>query len=571
MLETKEFDTDVLIVGGGGAGAVAAIRAASLDSRVLVVTKGPFPSGNTSLAMAGYSAALGYADPRDNPDVHFDDIMRTGKGLNNPNVVRARTKEIVMVTKELDSWGIDFVREDGKLAQKPAPAWHTYSRIVHQGFNTGKAVTKCLREKTRQMDIKNLEYTVIGGLLKDDKRIAGAWGFDFKTGEFILIRTKAVVMATGGMGHLFPNTDNVDQITGEGYALAYNAGAELVDMEMAHFNIAPCYPEGMRASIAVSGIIRDFINEGGAKLYNNQEERFMIKDYPDTGEKGRTGMELARAVGREICEERGTIHGGVYLDLSDITEDMKKDIFSKAWKRFSANGIDLNTERLEVAPYPHDFLGGIKIDGKGRTSIEGLFAAGEAAGGSHGADRPGGAALSDALAFGSIAGKNAADYSANLKKELSPEESPAEENKLALESILSGKEGKTPEEIQKAIQLIAHRYINIERNDKGLRKAIEELEQIKNKELPRMCVPGEDTPENSKNLRKSIELKGQLVLARLIAEAALCRQESRGGDFGGHYRSDYPLQDDENWLKNIVLKDKDGEISCDIVAIVEEG
>lgn len=570
MLETKEFDTDVLIVGGGGAGAVAAIRALSEGSRVLVATKGPFPSGNTSLAMGGYSAALGYADPRDNPDVHFEDIMKTGKGLNNPNVVRARTKEIVKVTKELDEWGIDFARENGKLAQKPAPAWHTYSRIVHQGFNTGKVITKCLREKTREMDIKNLEYTVIGGLLKDGKKIAGAWGFNFRTGEFILIKAKAVIIATGGMGHLFPNTDNVDQITGEGYALAFNAGAELVDMEMAHFNIAPCFPEGIRASIPVSGIIRDFINEGNAKLYNNQEERFMKKDYPDTAEKGRTGMELARAVGREICEGRGSTHDGVYLDLSDITEDMKNGIFSKAWKRFSSRGIDLNTQRLEIAPYPHDFLGGIKIDGKGRTNIDGLFAAGEAAGGSHGADRPGGAALSDALAFGSIAGKNAADYSADFNKEPSPDMGPAEENRLALESILSRKEGKTPEEIQKQLQLIAHRYINIERNDKGLRKAIEELEQIKREELPRMSVSGTDTSEHSKNMLKSIELKGQLVLTRLIAEAALCRQESRGGDFGGHYRSDYPLQDDKNWLKNIVLKDKDGEVSCSVVSTVEE-
>jgi len=239
MLEAKEINTDVLVVGGGGTGAIAAIKAMAEGTKVLVVTKGPFPSGNTSIARGGYSVALGYADSRDNPEVHFEDVIRTGNGLNNHKLVRAWVKEIVELTKEMDSWGIGLVRKSDKLDQK-ALSGQTYPRVVHYHDTTGKPVMKCLSQKSKDMGIQVLEHTIVGGLLKGDGGVAGAWGIQYLTGQLFFIKAKAVVLATGGMGHLLPITDNVGGITGEGYALAFRTGAELIDMEMVDFQVTTC-------------------------------------------------------------------------------------------------------------------------------------------------------------------------------------------------------------------------------------------------------------------------------------------------------------------------------------------
>jgi fumarate reductase (CoM/CoB) subunit A len=379
MPETKVINTDVLVIGGGGAGAMAAIKALAEGDEVLVVTKGPFPSGNTSIALWGCSVSLGHADPRDNPQVHFDDTVTGGNGLNHRKMVRAWVTEIVELTKEMDRWGIDLIREGDKFSQSPWPG-HTYPRMVHHHNNTGRAVTQCLGKKSKEIGVPVIEHTIVGGLLKKDDAVAGAWGIQYQTGQLLFIQAKAVILATGGMGHLFPRTDNVRTVTGEGYTLAFRAGAELTEMEMCRFILSICYPEkmtlaaGFRAPVDFH-LISHLLNRE-ARLYNGLEERVYGKKHPDTEERGRGNEQLIRDIGFEICEGRGRVHGGVYLDVSDVPPEMQKKDFAVLWDTAARIGVDLSYQPIEVAPHPHDFIGGVRIDETTRTGVPGLFAAG---------------------------------------------------------------------------------------------------------------------------------------------------------------------------------------------------
>ena len=569
LLERKEINTDILVVGGGGAGAMAAIKAMEEGADVLVVTKGPYPAGNTSIALAGFGVALGNADPRDNPQVHFDDIIRVGKGLNNRKLVRTWVNKIIEITAELDTWGIDLIREGDKFAQRPW-AEHTYPRMVHHHWTTGKAVTQCLRQKSEAMGIKALPHTTIGGLLTGEEGVVGAWGVETRTGQFILVKAKAVVLATGGMGHLFPITDNVAIVTGEGYSQAFRAGAELMDMEFCHFLPSPCYPEEIKTQQTFLRYLREVIDYGGVRFYNGLGERFLKAHYPDTPLKDIINEDLTRSIGLEMCEGRGSAHGGVYVDFSDVPKEILKKAFSKVWNRFERSGIDLSYQPIEMAPAPHDFLGGVRIDETGRTNVPGLFAAGEATGGSHGASRIGGSALAEALAFGAIAGTNGAQYAGQFTTPLPLNKGQLQEVEGQIEALLSREEGIDPSELKRKIQAIAHRYLNAVRNEEGLNKALQKMEHMEQEELTRMSARGAGQKESATKLSRALEVDGQVELVKVMATAALLRTESRGGDFGGHYRSEYPSQDDENWLKNIVLKKEEGSISYHTVPPVME-
>jgi len=559
-LQRREMDTDVLIVGSGAAGTMAAIKAMAEGAKVLVVTKGPFPSGNSSIALAGYGAALGHADPRDNPQVHFQDAVSAGRGLCNEKLVRIWTTKIVELTLEMGEWGIDLVREGDKFAQRPWEG-HTYPRMVHHHMTTGKAVMDCLAHKSREMGIQALQHTIVGDLLKQNDAVVGAWGINYQTGELIIIRAKAVVLATGGLGHLFPVTDNVKTATGEGYTLAFRAGAELIQMEFCHFLPTPCYPPKIKVGHVFLGPIFSLI-DSGARLYNGVGERFMKRHYPEVGDAERGGEQLTRAIGLEIYEGRGTPRGGVYLDVSDVPPEKQKTEFAKIWENAARAGVDLSYQPIELTTYPHDMVGGVKIDEAASTGVPGLFAAGEAAGGAHGASRFGGSAVADALSFGAIAGQNAALYSRQADKPSSMDETRFKSIEQKIRNLLSREKGIEPSAVKRRIQSIANEYLNVGRDEPGLRKALRGLEQIESELLPQLSARGEDAAERAFRLREAIEVTGQLELAKIIATAALQRRESRGGYFGGHYRCDYPYQDDENWLKNIILKQEpDGTIT----------
>jgi len=567
----QKLGTDVLIVGGGGAGAMAAIKAMAEGVDVLVATKGPFPSGNTSIAKGGFSAALGHADSRDNINIHYKDVLKAGRGLNNQIVTKTWVSGIIDIAKELDTWGVDLAREDGKLAQRFARGGHSFPRQVFHKTSPGKSIIKCLRNKSGEAGVKILEHTIVGGLIKNNDKLIGAWGIDLSTAALLFISSKAVILATGGIGHLFPVTDNIEAITGEGYALAFRAGAELIDMEMTHFLPALCHPRGLKVGHVVERTIVAAINDGKARLYNGLGERFMKKYFPDSGETGKSGEEITRSIGTEICEGRSGIHGGVYLDVSDLPDDMHHSLFSDMRNLFRNAGIDLHYQPIEIAPGPHDFLGGIRIDENTATNIPGLFAAGEAAGGSHGATRMAGSSLADALVFGAIAGRSAARYSKTLKNKvpISKDQQDTVHNKI--NNLLSGKEGISPSEIKKHIQDITHQHLNIVRMENGLNEAMEKLTNIGHDMLPRMKVISEDSGRLGAKLGQAIEAEGQLELARIISTAAGCRKESRSGHYGGHIRQDYPDQNDEQWQRNIVIRiDDRGEISYRTAQQVKE-
>jgi succinate dehydrogenase/fumarate reductase flavoprotein subunit len=561
MKEAIDIETDVLVVGGGGGGAMAAIKAAVEGAKVVVATKGPFPSGNTSILEGSIAAALGDADPRDNPQVHLKDIVRAGEGLPNHKVVGAWTKEIVPLIKELDSWGASFIKNGDKFSQDAAVGY-TYPRLV-RSHATGASLTRCLKDVSGRVGVQPLDHIVVGGLLTADKRIAGAWGIRGATGQLTLIRAKAVVLATGGLGHLFPLSAGVKGITGEGYVLAFRAGSELVDMEMADFQLIPCYPEGMKGRFNRAHRLIDI----GARLYNGLGERFMKKIYPETGEKGLSGAVIARCIADEISEGRAAAHGGVLLDASDVTSEiLQKTHLASIWDRIRRDGVELSYQPIELALTVISFLGGARIDETGSTSVSGLFACGEVAGGLHGAARMGGSAISGVLAFGSIAGKNAARYASRLTGQPHWDEQQVQAVKNWLETLKCAKSGIEPSEIKRQVQAIANNHLNVVRDGEGLIKALSELRSIEEDLLPQLSARQADEKGVALGLQEAIEASAQVELAKIIATAAMFRKESRGG----HYRKDYPYRDDEKWLKNIVLMREDNEVACRTTGVVGE-
>jgi fumarate reductase (CoM/CoB) subunit A len=555
------YNVDVLVIGGGGAGAMAAVKAKAHGATVIAVNKGPYPSGNTSLAKGGYAAALGHSDARDNPQVHFEDIMKTGT-VNNARVVKAWTNEIIELTKELDGWGLEFVKTGGKFYQDIG-AGYTYPRIVRHN-KMGMGLSKILKEKGEACGVETLEHVIIGELLTVDGQVVGAWGIEYRTGRLVVIHAKATILATGGLGHIYPISDSVRGITGEGYVMAFRAGAELVDMEMADYQMTPCHPEGMKAHGANAGL---FLESGIARLYNGLGERFVKKYYPDTAEKGRNRALIARCIAREINEGRAGEHGGIFLDASDMTPELwEKPHFKTVLEGFKTAGVDLRYQPMELVLAIHTFLGGARIDETCATNLRGLFACGECAGGQHGAARMGASALSSMLATGSIAGKSAAHYATSLENQISRDEHQLSAAKDKLETLASKKEGIGPADLKKSIHAVTGRYLTMVRDGEGLAKALQELKRIEDDILPRLSAWQDDESGIGSRLRDAIEADGQLELAQIMVTAALSRQESRGG----HYRQDYPTQDDENWLKNIVLKKEKGAIAYRAVPVVRE-
>jgi fumarate reductase (CoM/CoB) subunit A len=267
-LEFSELITDVLIVGGGSAGAMAAIKAHARGAKTLVITKGPWPSGNSTKALAGYAAAFGHADPRDNPDVHFGDVVRNGIGLCNQKLVRKWVDSICGLTEEMTGWGLDLIRVGDKYHQIPWEG-HTYPRMVNHHRVTGKYLMQCLEGRSEALGIKALSHTILGGLIKSGGHVAGAWAIDYRTGEAYLIRSKAVIICTGGFGGMYPIGDNVGAVTGEGYAHAFDAGAEMIGMEFGHFLPTPIFPDKMQVKFVFVGFINGLLNEANAGLYNS--------------------------------------------------------------------------------------------------------------------------------------------------------------------------------------------------------------------------------------------------------------------------------------------------------------
>lgn len=550
---------------------MAAIKATLAGADVLVATKGPYPSGNSTKALSGYGAAFGHSDSRDNPEVHFGDVVRNGIGLCNEKMVRKWTTTICDLTDEMRSWALDLIQDDAQYNQRPWEG-HTYPRMVHHHWSTGKYLMKCLADKSKELDLNVLSHTIIGGIFKDGDTVSGAWGFNYRSGELYIIHAKAVIMTTGGYGAMYPIGDNVGAATGEGYAIAFDAGAEMLGMEFGHYLPAPVYPKALQIKSVFAGVVNGMINEAGAKLRNNKGEEFFYKLYPETGASKLTMEEVTRRIGEEILKGGGGPNGGIIFDISGVDEKFKDHPkYGRMWELAERGKVDLIKEPIELICYPHDLVGGIKINEKGETNVPGFFAAGETTGGSHGASRFGGSALSDCLVFGALGGLEAVNYVGKLNNHTEIKATDIEAVTEKISNWVAREDGSDPADILGEIKRLAGGNLNIVRSEAGINEVFSKVADIESNLIANISARGDDDKQTATKIRQAIEAEGQVTLCRLLGTASLERTESRGGYFGGSYRLEHPDQDDENWLKNVVLKKANGGIEVSHDPVVKLG
>lgn len=536
--------TDVLIIGNGGAGARAALEATKYKVDVLIVSKTMQGKAHTTMAEGGINAALGNRDPTDSWEEHFKDTVVEGAYLNNQPLVEILTKEVIDSIYDLEEYGAVFDRLNGKIAQRFFGA-QSHPRTCYVGDETGHEIQMSLVEECRRRGIRYMNEVFVTKLLTYKDRVIGATAIDMKTGEFIVFQAKSIVLATGGAGRIYKITSNPSDATGDGYAMSYRIGAELMDMEQVQF-----HPTGMVYPESAKGIlVTEAVRGEGGYLLNNKYERYMKRYNPSQMELSPRDV-VARANYLEIKSGRGTEHGGVYLDIRHLPSETIKKKLPRMVKQFKelAN-IDITNTLMEVAPTVHHFMGGIKISEENNMSnIKGLFPAGEAEAGVHGGNRLGGNALAETQVFGARAGKYAALFA--LENDFLPLNQASSE--VEFERLLepfNRKKGVKPQVLKKKIQDIMWKYVGIVRNEEDLRTALNYLENLK-KEADEMWVSG--TRKYNPEWFGFIEVHNMLLTSELVVKSALFRKESRGA----HYRSDYPELDNKKWLVNININSK---------------
>ena len=575
MPEFQRFSYDVLVIGAGGAGLRAAIEAGATGAKVGVVCKSLLGKAHTVMAEGGIAAALAYVDDRDSWRVHFADTMRGGQYLNNWRMAELHAKEAPECVRELEAWGALFDRAaDGRILQRNFGG-HRYPRLAHVGDRTGLEMIRTLQDHGIHTGMEvHMECTVLS-LLLDGGRIAGACGYDREKGRFQLWEAKAVVMATGGIGRAFKVTSNSWEYTGDGLALAYRAGAELQDMEFVQF-----HPTGMVWPISVAGIlVTEGVRGEGGVLRNSEGRRFMFDDIPDlykeqtadTEEEGwrytqgdknarrppelLTRDHVARCINREVKAGRGSPHGGVFLDISWIKERMpkseeyiKRKLPSMYHQFKQLADLDITKEPMEVGPTTHYMMGGIRVDGDSQMStVPGLFAAGEAAAGLHGANRLGGNSLSDLVVFGKRAGRFAAEFaSANGPVAIDESELQATA-KAALAPFDRGPAGENPYQVQYDLQETMQDLVGIVRVESEMQQALDAIGQLRAR-AERAGITG--NREYNNGWHTAIDIGNMMVVSEAITRAALLRKESRGAQF----REDFPGKDAEWGKYNIVIR-----------------
>jgi succinate dehydrogenase flavoprotein subunit len=574
MADTAEIQTiqhDVVVIGAGGAGLRAAVECALQGMHTGLVCKSLLGKAHTVMAEGGVAAALGNVAPQDNWKIHFRDTMRGGKFLNDWRMAELHAKHAPDRVRELEEWGAVFDRTPSGLISQRNFGGHRYPRLAHVGDRTGLEIIRTLQDHAvhqKNIDV-HMECTALD-LLLDRGRIAGVFGYWRETGRLVLFKTKAVIMATGGAGRAWRITSNSWEYTGDGYGMAYAAGAELMDLEFTQF-----HPTGMVWPPSVRGIlVTEGVRGDGGILLNKHGERFMFKYVPpkfapetaDTVEeadrwlagdaKARrppellTRDEVARAITKEVQEGRGSPHGGVFLDIASRrpADFIRRKLPSMYHQFMELAGVDITKDPMEVGPTLHYFMGGIRVDPDTQQStVPGLFACGECVGGMQGANRLGGNSLSDLLVFGWLAGKGAADYVKQLPD--TPQVDPdhvAACRRAAIEP-LNREAGVNPYLVQEDLQRVMDRYVNIVRNAEDLRIAIGELERLK-QEAARVKTAG--SSQYNPGWHEALCLRPLLITAEAVTRAALMREESRGA----HTRFDYPGER-EDWGKvNVVVK-----------------
>ncbi len=553
--EVKEHD--VLIIGAGGAGLRAAIAATQVGLSVGVVSKSLLGKAHTVMAEGGIAAAVGNVDPDDSWRQHFIDTLKSGKFINDWRMAEIFAKEAPERVIELEQWGALFNRtNEGKISQRPFGA-HTYRRLCHVGDRTGLEMIRTLQEKVLATGAKVYMETTVTKLLKKDDRVVGALAYTRESGKFIHFKAKAVVMATGGWGRIYKVTSNSWEGTGDGVILAYDAGAELVDMEMVQFHpTGMVWPPGVRGLLVTEGVR----GEGGV-LRNSEGERYMENYDAERMELSSRDV-VARANYTEVTEGRGSEHGGVYLDITHLGYNNILKKLPTMYEQFkNLADIDITKTPMEVFPTIHYTMGGVKVDPETcATNVPGLFAAGEVAGGLHGANRLGGNSLSDLLVFGRRAGEGAAAYveESNHSTEIEASEVDAEMRRV-LEPLEKpeGDSDENPYTIQQELQEAMMEHANLMRNENSLKEGLGKVLALKER-LGNVKVKG-STLFNP-GWHTSMDVYHLVQVSEIILRCALERTERRGAQ----WRLDYDGPDEELGKINLIaMKDLQGEVDIE--------
>jgi succinate dehydrogenase / fumarate reductase flavoprotein subunit len=541
--ETREHD--VLIIGAGGAGLRASLEALAQGASVGVVCKSLLGKAHTVMAVGGIAAAMANVDTADDWKTHFRDTMRGGKFLNNWRMAQLHALESPDRVRELEQWGALFDRtEKGDILQR-AFGGHTFKRLCHVGDRTGLEMIRTLQDRGVQQGIDVYMECTVTRLLTDSGRIAGAFAYWRETGRLIVFKAKSIVIATGGIGKAWRVTSNSWEYTGDGMALAYEAGAELMDMEFVQF-----HPTGMVWPPGVQGIlVTEAVRGEGGILRNKLGERFMEKYDPKRMELSTRDV-VARSIYTEVKEGRGTEHGGAYLDISQKPAEYVKKKLPSMYHQFKELAdVDITKGPMEVGPTCHYVMGGIRVDAEtAESTVPGLFAAGEAAAGLHGANRLGGNSLSDLLVFGRRAGLAAAQHAKRVSAP-SMDNSQIESAEKELLAPFSNSGTESPYAVHRDLQELMQNLVGIFRTEADLGKALVELEKLRARaakagvEGSRLFNPG---------WHLSYDLKSMLTVSEAVAQSALARTESRGA----HSRIDFPKLD-PLWEKkhNIIVKE----------------
>jgi succinate dehydrogenase / fumarate reductase flavoprotein subunit len=545
----ETVDTDVLVLGAGGAGLRGAIAAAESGARVLVVCKSLLGKAHTVMAEGGVAAAMHNVAYQDSWEVHFADTMKGGKLINDWRIAEIHAKESPERVLELERWGAVFDRTwQGRIHQRPFGA-HTYPRLAHIGDRTGLELIRTLQDRavhTDGVDV-HMEVTVFK-LLKSEGRIAGALAYRRSDGAVIIYRCAALVLASGGAGKMYRVTSNSWESTGDGTALAYDAGAQLRDMEMVQFHpTGMVWPAGVRGILVTEGVR----GEGGV-LRNKEGERFMERYDRERMELSSRDV-VARAINTEVLAGRGTPHGGAFLDITHRKPEFIKSKLPSMYEQFlKLADVDITKQPMEVAPTIHYAMGGVRVDAEtGESTVPGLYAAGEVASGLHGANRLGGNSLSDLLVFGKRAGEaaGAAAKSNPLAASVKIDEVEVGDAIAELRAPLQRAAGENPFKLQAEIQDIMSAHAPIVRDGPGLEAGLQKILELGAR--ARTCgTGGSNTVAFNPGWHTAIDLRSMLVNAEALLRSALERKESRGA----HARSDYPQTDDDLTSVNYVVE-----------------
>ena len=570
MEDIQEKKYDVLVIGAGAAGMRAAIAASDEGASVCLVSKSLLGKAHTVMAEGGAAAALGNADERDNWKVHFRDTIKGGKHLNNWKMAKIHAEQAPERILELERWGAVFDRtKDGKINQRNFGG-HRYPRLAHVGDRTGLEIIRTVQDKVIHQDnIDIFMECTVATIITEDNQAVGALAYYRNNGEIVAIHAKAIVVATGGIGKAYRVTSNSWEYTGDGHSLAYLAGADLQDMEFIQF-----HPTGMVWPPSVKGtLVTEGVRGEGGVLLNNKGERFMFNYIPEAfaaetakdekeandwlkGVEGAmrppellTRDVVAKAIMKEVKEGRGSPHGGAFLDIANRQDaDYIKKKLPSMYHQFKELGdLDITEEPMEVGPTTHYMMGGITVDAEtGATSLEGMYAAGEAAAGLHGANRLGGNSLSDLLVFGNISGRAAANFALNTE-EISISKSKLKKAANEILDCFSDTKTENPYHLHRELQDIMEMHAGIVREEESLNEGIEKLKDL-GKRVENAKATGDRSYNPSWHL--CLDMKNMIITSLAVAEAAKERRESRGG----HTRLDYPEYDKELGTLNILIR-----------------